>query len=109
MLSSFPAAFLWPSSQTAILAAISCLFDASSVVFAIMAQLFFADPHLFQRRNVFSLYAVRRHVDVSLEVVCLFAVASGVALSLGMCAFFAVLFRLLRTAWTGRCWRLHCT
>ena len=59
MLASFPAAFLWPAAQSGILAAISCLFDASSVVFAVMAQLYFQDPQTFSRLNMFAVYTVR--------------------------------------------------
>ena len=58
MLASFPVAFEWPSAQAGILSAISCLFDASSVVFAILSQLFFANPEVYTREAMFIGYAV---------------------------------------------------
>ncbi len=48
MVAAFPAAFLYPRFQTAILAAISCLFDASSLTFAIFQNVsFLGRAHLF--------------------------------------------------------------
>lgn len=52
MLSAFPAAFLFAKRQTVILASISCLFDASSIVFAILTQFKFLG-----RRNLLLGYA----------------------------------------------------
>ena len=53
MLGSFPASFLIPEHQPAILAAISCLFDASSIVFALFYQLNTYNGILFSRKHLF--------------------------------------------------------
>lgn len=58
MMGSFPASFLLPQYQGGILAAVSCLFDASSVVFAVFAPLNHAYPTTLSRRNLFAAYAV---------------------------------------------------
>jgi MFS transporter, LAT3 family, solute carrier family 43, member 3 len=59
MLGAFPASFLLPRHQPAILAAISCLFDASSVVFAIFNRLNIMNlPFMFSRRGLFMAYAI---------------------------------------------------
>ena len=53
MLGSFPASFLIPEHQPAILAAISCLFDASSIVFTIFLRLHVYNDVLFSRQHLF--------------------------------------------------------
>jgi hypothetical protein len=65
MLGAFPASFLLPRHQPAILAAISCLFDASSIVFAIFNRLNQQQKYNnneadvpFSRRRLFLAYAV---------------------------------------------------
>ena len=58
MLGSFPASFLLPHHQPAILAAISCLFDASSVVFTVFSQLHKYNAVVFSRFNMFCALAV---------------------------------------------------
>jgi hypothetical protein len=55
MLSAFPASFLLKPYQAGILASISCLFDASSIVFFALKQL--QDAFGLSRRNVFLAYA----------------------------------------------------
>ena len=56
MMSAFPVSFLLPKFQAGILASISCLFDASSLVFSIFLQL---NIHFgFTRKQLFVSYAV---------------------------------------------------
>lgn len=57
MLGSFPSSFLLPMHQPAILAAISCLFDAASVVFTIFYQLYSFDSVVFSRQHLFTALA----------------------------------------------------
>jgi len=57
MLGSFPASFLLPRYQAGILAAISCLFDASSIVFFVFHRLNLHQPHIFTRRRLFLAWA----------------------------------------------------
>ena len=55
MMSSFPVSFLLPEYQAGILASISCLFDASSLIFSIFLQL---NIHFqFTRKQLFIGYA----------------------------------------------------
>ena len=54
MLGAFPASFLLPAAQPAILAAISCLFDASSIVFTIFYELHERSVVVFSRRHLFA-------------------------------------------------------
>lgn len=58
MIGAFPASFLLAKYQAGILAAVSCLFDASSVIFAIFAQLYSYDSNVFSRRHLFTAYSV---------------------------------------------------
>jgi hypothetical protein len=58
MLGSFPASFLLPQYQAGILAAISCLFDASSIIFAIFDRCNTMQPNVWTRRHLFTVYAV---------------------------------------------------
>ena len=53
MVSAFPVSFLFPKWQTVILAAVSCLFDASSITF----QLFDPLISITTRSNLFMIYA----------------------------------------------------
>jgi MFS family permease len=53
MLGSFPASFLLPRHQAGILAAGSCLFDASSIVFFIFHRLDLSGLAMFTRQNLF--------------------------------------------------------
>jgi MFS transporter, LAT3 family, solute carrier family 43, member 3 len=53
MVSAFPASFLFPKWQTVILAAVSCLFDASSLTFAVFAPLI----QYVKREQLFLYYA----------------------------------------------------
>ncbi|KAF0687127.1 Aste57867_21098 [Aphanomyces stellatus] len=59
MMASYPASFLIMSHQTAILAAISCLFDSSSVVllamYGIHSSFGFTRQHLFNAFAIFSI------------------------------------------------------
>merc|ERR1711874_448449 len=54
MISSYPVSFEFPKYQPAILAAISCLFDASSLVFTIFLQL--KEKFGISRRDMFLGY-----------------------------------------------------
>ena len=55
MMSAFPVSFLLPKFQAGILASISCLFDASSLVFSIFLQM---NIHFgFTRKQLFVSYA----------------------------------------------------
>jgi len=53
MVSAFPVSFIFPKSQTIILAAVSCLFDASSLTFQVFAEL----TKFISRKNLFVGYA----------------------------------------------------
>ena len=53
MLGSFPASFLLPRYQAGILAAVSCLFDASSIVFFVFRTLNLTNLEIFNRQNLF--------------------------------------------------------
>ena len=53
MVSAFPVSFIFPKSQTIILAAVSCLFDASSLTFQLFEQL----TKFVSRKNLFVGYA----------------------------------------------------
>lgn len=53
MLGSFPASFLLPGQQAGLLAAISCLFDASSIVFFLFHRLGLEYPVVCSRRHLF--------------------------------------------------------
>lgn len=53
MLGAFPASFLLPHHQAGILAAISCLFDFSSIIFTIFHRLNHLDNTIFSRQNMF--------------------------------------------------------
>ena len=53
MVSAFPVSFLFPKWQTIILAAVSCLFDASSLTFALFAPLM----QYVSRKRLFLYYA----------------------------------------------------
>jgi MFS transporter, LAT3 family, solute carrier family 43, member 3 len=57
-LGAYPASFLLPHHQAGILAGIACLFDASSVIFAIFLRLYLIDASTFSRTNVFTWYAI---------------------------------------------------
>jgi len=56
MLGAFPASFLLPEYQTGILAANSCLFDASSIAFFVFYRLNIAFG--WSRKDIFMVYAV---------------------------------------------------
>ena len=58
MVASFAVSFEWPAAQATLLSAVSCLFDASSVMFALLKLAYVADPVTFSRRNLFLGYAV---------------------------------------------------
>jgi hypothetical protein len=58
MLGSFPASFLLPHHQAGILAAISCLFDASSIIFAIFDRCNALHPQIWTHRRLFTNYAM---------------------------------------------------
>ena len=58
MMGAFPASFLLPTYQGGILAAISCLFDANSIVFAVLTPLNAAHPVTLSRSNLLTGYAV---------------------------------------------------
>ena len=70
MLGAFPSSFLLPKYQAGILAAISCLFDASSIVFAVFAQLNAKDEVVFSRRNMFTVYSLIAAVVFSILALC---------------------------------------
>jgi MFS transporter, LAT3 family, solute carrier family 43, member 3 len=70
MLAGFPASFLLPRHQPAILAANSCLFDASSIVFAIFNFLEYNFPITCSRQNMFLAYAVLAIVVYGVLAVC---------------------------------------
>ena len=53
MLGAFPASFLLPKYQAGILAAISCLFDFSSIIFTIFNRLNLYNSTIFSRQNMF--------------------------------------------------------
>jgi MFS family permease len=57
MLGSFPASFLLPRHQAGILAAGSCLFDASSIVFFIFHRIDLSDFAMFTRQSLFIILA----------------------------------------------------
>lgn len=57
ILGAFPASFLLPQHQAGILAGISCLFDASSIVFALFYRLNLLNDELFSRTHLFVLYS----------------------------------------------------
>lgn len=57
MMGAFPASFLLPAVQGGILAGVSCLFDASSIVFAVFAQLHAVNAQVFSRSHLFTAYA----------------------------------------------------
>lgn len=54
LLGAFPASFLLPHHQAGILAAISCLFDFSSIIFTVFYRLNLYDEVIFSRRNLFA-------------------------------------------------------
>ena len=58
ILGAFPASFLLPKHQAGILAGISCLFDASSIIFAIFYRLNLVNDYLFSRKHLFVSYAM---------------------------------------------------
>ena len=58
MMGAFPASFLLPTYQGGLLAAVSCLFDASSVIFAVFCQAHAANPILWSRQHLLLAYAV---------------------------------------------------
>jgi len=70
MLGSFPATFLLPRYQPALLAAISCLFDASSIVFAIFDSLYNYDHDVYSRAHLMGVYAVVALVVVGFLIYC---------------------------------------
>lgn len=57
LLGSFPGSFLLPEYQAAILATGSCLFDASSLVFAVFNPINNNYPDRFSRKNLFLGYS----------------------------------------------------
>ena len=70
LLGSFPGSFLLPHYQAAILAGSSCLFDASSLVFAVFNPLNSSNPELFSRKNLFLGYSVLALVLYGLIIFC---------------------------------------
>ena len=58
MLGSFPASFLLPGQQAGLLAAISCLFDASSIVFFLFHRWGLHYPVVCSRRHLFLAWSV---------------------------------------------------
>ncbi len=56
MLSAFPASFLLKKYQAGLLASISCLFDASSIIFSIFKAL--QDKFGWKRKDLFLIYTI---------------------------------------------------
>eukprot|EP00948_MAST-09A_sp_MAST-9A-sp1_P003409 g3409.t1 len=57
MLAAFPVSFRFQSYQPAILAAISCLFDASSIIFNLVNRVEIWKPTVYTRERIFFVYA----------------------------------------------------
>ena len=70
LLGSFPGSFLLPEYQAAILAAGSCLFDASSLIFAVFNPLNNNFPDVFSRKNLFLGYSVVALVLYGSMILC---------------------------------------
>jgi len=70
MLGAFPASFLLPHHQAGILAAISCLFDASSIIFAVFERLNNVNAQIFSRLYLFTFQAMIGVVIFSLLSYC---------------------------------------
>ena len=70
MLGSFPASFLLPGQQAGLLAAISCLFDASSIVFFVFHRLGLQYSVMCSRRNLFLVWSLVALVVYSSLAAC---------------------------------------
>lgn len=68
MLSGFPASFLLKKYQAGLLASISCLFDASSIIFSIFKAL--QDRFGWERKDIFLMYTIWAVIVYTPLVIC---------------------------------------